>query len=119
MDKSLLSLHVVSPALLAGALLVLPAASLAQAPPSSALQPAAARRVTLDEALHMAEAGSETVAAAEAGVRRADGQIALARSTLYPPVAARAVEAARNEVVRLESEVASAQLAVDGARVAG
>ncbi len=85
MDKSLLSIPAVSRALLAGALLALPATGLAQVPPASAIQPApAARRVTLDEALQLAEAGSETVAAAEAGVRRADGQIALARSSLFP-----------------------------------
>ena len=85
MDKSLISLHV-SAGPPRGALLVLPAAGLAQAPPAPA-GPAGARRlrrVTLDEALQLAEAGSETVAAAEAGVRRADGQIALARSALFP-----------------------------------
>ncbi len=64
---------------------VLPAAVAAQAPLPPPLAPQApARRITLDEALELAEAGSETVAAAEAGVRRADGQIALARSLLFP-----------------------------------
>lgn len=46
--------------------------------------PPPSRRLTLDDALTLAEGGSEQVAAAEAGVRRADGQIDLARSTLFP-----------------------------------
>lgn len=84
--------------LCAGALLLVPAVALAQAPspappgpapstqaPTAAPAPTAgARRLTLDEALSLAEGGSEQVAAAEAGVRRAGGQIDLARSGLYP-----------------------------------
>ncbi|HTV03113.1 MAG TPA: hypothetical protein VMF13_21370, partial [Luteitalea sp.] len=82
--------------LCAGTLLLAPVAVAAQAPatapaPAPAVQtpppaaPAAgARRLTLDEALGLAEGGSEQVAAAEAGVRRADGQIDLTRSGLYP-----------------------------------
>ncbi len=48
---------------------------LAQTPP---------RRLTLDEALTMAEGGSEQVAIAEAGVRRADEQVIVARADRYP-----------------------------------
>lgn len=93
MHKSLLSRSTVTGAVLAGALSALPGVSLAQAPavapaPTAAAQPAGQsappRRLTLDDALQLAEEGSETVAAAEAGVRRADGQISLARSGLFP-----------------------------------
>ncbi len=42
------------------------------------------RRLSLDAALTLAEGGSETVAIAEAGVRRADDQIVVARSERYP-----------------------------------
>jgi outer membrane protein len=75
----------------AGALLLVPAVAVAQTPPvapappaAQAPAPAGARRLTLDEALTLAEGGSEQVAAAEAGVRRAGGQIDVARSGLYP-----------------------------------
>ncbi|BCS34289.1 transporter [Luteitalea sp. TBR-22] len=73
----------------AGALLlaVLVASSdraVAQAPVPSTAPVAPARRITLDDALVMAEGGSEQVAVAEAGVQRADGQISLARSALFP-----------------------------------
>jgi outer membrane protein len=44
----------------------------------------AVRRLTLDDALQVAEGGSEQVAAAEAGVRRASGEIDLVRSGLFP-----------------------------------
>lgn len=52
--------------------------------PSSAAPVQGARRLTLDEALQLAEGGSEQVAAAQAGVRRAEGQVDLARSGLFP-----------------------------------
>lgn len=42
------------------------------------------RRLSLDAALALAEGGSEQVAIAEAGVRRADDQIVVARSERYP-----------------------------------
>lgn len=42
------------------------------------------RRLSLDDALTLADAASEQVAIAEAGVRRADDQIVLARSERYP-----------------------------------
>jgi outer membrane protein TolC len=75
-------------AVCASALLLVPAESRAQTPqvPPAAPVPATApaRRLSLDDALLLAEGGSEQVAAAEAGVRRADGQISLARSGLYP-----------------------------------
>lgn len=45
---------------------------------------APSRRLSLDEALTLAEGGSEQVAIAEAGVRRADDQIVVARSERYP-----------------------------------
>ena len=45
---------------------------------------APSRRLSLDEALSLAEGGSEQVAIAEAGVRRADDQIVVARSERYP-----------------------------------
>ncbi len=67
--------------LLASAVLVPAAHGQAQAP---AAPPPAARRITLDEALRLAEGDSETVAVAEAGVRRADGQVAVVRSGLFP-----------------------------------
>jgi outer membrane protein TolC len=66
------------------ALVTVPLPAVAQGPAAPA---APARRVSLDEALQLAEGGSEQVAVAEAGVRRADGQIALARSGLYPQLA--------------------------------
>jgi outer membrane protein len=47
-------------------------------------QTPAPRRLTLDEALDLAEGGSEQLAVAQAGVQRADGQISVARSELYP-----------------------------------
>lgn len=59
----------------------------AQAPDPVRAAPGASqatRRLTLDEALQLAEGGSEQVAAAQAGVRRAEGQVDLARSGLYP-----------------------------------
>jgi outer membrane protein len=84
MDKSSLSLPV-RRAACAAVLLLLPVVSAAQAPPA---QPAPGalpvRRLTLDEALQVAEGDSEQVAAAEAGVRRATGQIDLVRSGLFP-----------------------------------
>lgn len=46
--------------------------------------PAGTRPLTLDEALQLAEGGSEQVAAAQAGVRRAEAQVGLTRSGLYP-----------------------------------
>jgi outer membrane protein TolC len=45
---------------------------------------APARRLSLDDALTLADAASEQVAIAEAGVRRADEQIVVARSERYP-----------------------------------
>lgn len=86
MDKSSRCPAVVARALLAGLLLALPTAGRAQLPaPSAPTSPTApARRISLDEALAMAEGGSEPVAAAEAGVRRAAGQIDVVRSGLYP-----------------------------------
>lgn len=80
MDKSLLLRSIVARAVLMGAVCAVPAATAAQAPAPAP----AARRITLDDALALAEGDSETVAAAEAGVRRADGQISLARSGLFP-----------------------------------
>ncbi len=53
-------------------------------PAQPAPGPVAARRLTLDDALQVAEGGSEQVAAAEAGVRRASGEIDLVRSGLFP-----------------------------------
>ena len=87
MDKSLLSRSAVAPVVLAGALAAWSPTVIAQVPaptPAPAAPSPAARRITLDEALALAEGDSETVAAAEAGVRRADGQISLARSGLFP-----------------------------------
>ena len=77
-------------AVLAGALLVVPVAGEAQTPPQplptapAGTQPAPSRLLTLDDALALAEGGSEQVAAAEAGVRRSEGQVSLARSGLFP-----------------------------------
>lgn len=50
----------------------------------AAAQSPAPRRLSLEEALTLAEAGSEQVQIAQAGVRRADDQIVLARSERYP-----------------------------------
>ena len=69
-----------------------PAAPVTPAPAPAPAAPAAPnaapaapmRTLTLDEALQLAEGGSEQIASAQAGVRRADGQIGLARSGLYP-----------------------------------
>lgn len=85
MDKSMLSFsRVAAPVALTGLVLLgaTPAAR-AQAPAAPAPS-AAVRRLTLDEALQLAEGGSEQVAAAQAGVRRAEGQVDLARSGLFP-----------------------------------
>ncbi len=91
MDKSLLtrsrdghksrSCAALGGMLLASAVLVPMAHAQAQTP---AVPTTAARRITLDEALSLAEGDSETVAVAEAGVRRADGQVAVVRSGLFP-----------------------------------
>ena len=71
---------------IACALALLPMAAAAQtpAPSSPPTTPAPARRITLDDALQLAEGGSEQVAVAEAGVKRATGQIDLVRSGLFP-----------------------------------
>jgi outer membrane protein len=87
MDKSLLSHALPRRVVLAAALATWPAVAAAQEPAPAPAPVTAARRITLDEALQLAEGGSETVAAAEAGVRRADGQIALTRSGLFPQLA--------------------------------
>ena len=72
----------------AAALAVLPvgaAAQVPQAPPPPPVPgPVAVRRLSLDDALQVAEGGSEQVAAAEAGVRRASGEIDFVRSGLFP-----------------------------------
>ncbi len=64
------------------------AAARSQVPPAStgvASPPTQApRRLSLEDALTLAEGGSEQVAIAEAGVRRADDQVVLARSERYP-----------------------------------
>jgi outer membrane protein len=64
------------------------AATPSQAPSAATGQPAppaqAPRRLSLEDALRLAEGGSEQVAIAEAGVRRADDQVVLARSERYP-----------------------------------
>ncbi len=92
-ESSSSSPHPAVSAVVLGALLLAPAGSVAQvapqAPPAVPLAAAPApqpspRRLTLDDALALAEGGSEQVAAAEAGVRRAEGQIDLVRSGLYP-----------------------------------
>src|SRR6476469_1253974 len=85
MHKSSLSLSLLRGAG-AGVLALLPVAAAAQAPPPAppAPGPVVTRRLTLDDALQVAEGGSEQVAAAEAGVRRASGQIDLVRSGLFP-----------------------------------
>ncbi len=82
MDKSFGSPRAASAALLAGLLLAAPVSGQAPTPPASSSMPV--RRVTLDEALQLAEGGSEQVSAAEAGVKRASGQVDLVRSGLYP-----------------------------------
>lgn len=82
MDKSFASPRAASAAVLAGLLLAAPVSGQAPTPPASSSTPV--RRVTLDEALQLAEGGSEQVAAAEAGVKRASGQVDLVRSGLYP-----------------------------------
>ncbi len=89
MPESTLSARPLASVVVAGALLLLPTVGGAQAPQAPASSQAAqgapaARRLTLDDALGLAEGGSERVAAAEAGVRRADGQIDLVRSALFP-----------------------------------
>lgn len=56
----------------------------AQTPQATQPPTATPRRLSLDDALALAEGGSEQVAIAEAGVRRADDQIVLARSERYP-----------------------------------
>lgn len=76
MAESSLRRHVACPTV-AASLALICAAAVASAQ-------TAPRRLSLDDALALAEGGSEQVAAAEAGVRRADGQITVARSELYP-----------------------------------
>ena len=44
--------------------------------------------ITLEQALTLAEAQSETVASAQAGIRRAEGEEIRARATLYPQLSA-------------------------------
>jgi outer membrane protein len=86
MDKSLLSRSIAPRIVLVTALASWPALTAAQPPaPQPAGAPApVARRITLDDALQLAEGGSETVAAAEATVRRAEAEISLTRSGLFP-----------------------------------
>ena len=44
--------------------------------------------ITLEQALSLAEGGSETVASAQAGIRRAEGEEIRARATLFPQLSA-------------------------------
>jgi outer membrane protein len=71
-----------------GAILTVPAASPARAqtppPPSRIAVTAAPRRLALDEAIRLAEAQSEALAIAQAGVLRARGQHLQARSQMLP-----------------------------------
>ncbi len=96
MDKSSRSLtRPLALVALAVGVFLIPVAARAQGPRAlssfdgrQAAPPPPSRRLTLDDALALAEGGSEQVAAAEAGVRRADGQIDLARSALFPQLVA-------------------------------
>lgn len=85
MNKSILTIRRGGPAVLGLVWLItaLPEAH-AQGPTAAQAPATTTRRLTLDEALQLAEGGSEQVAAAQAGVRRAEGQVDLARSGLYP-----------------------------------
>ena len=65
---------------LACALLLLPLTARAQTPPTGPL--------TLEQVLELAEARSESIAIARAGIRRAEGDAVRARSGLFPQVTA-------------------------------
>jgi outer membrane protein TolC len=67
---------------LAGALAVLPAAPLATT--LAAQQPVAERRLSLEDALELAEGASENVGIARAAVARAEGERKQARSGYFP-----------------------------------
>ena len=72
--------------------LALPLLVLSLAPPLASAQPAAVppRPLSLEEALDLAEARSERIAIARAGVQRAEGEEVRARSELYPQLSASA-----------------------------
>lgn len=70
--------------------LVLGACAVASAPLSAQAPAPVVRRLTLDSATALAEPASETVGLAQAGVRRAEGARAQARSIFYPQLSANA-----------------------------
>lgn len=72
-------------------MLAVPAAaaqSAALAPVAQAAPPLSAGPITLEQALARAEGFSETVASAQAGIRRAEGEEIRARATLFPQLSA-------------------------------
>lgn len=63
---------------------IAPALSAQGAPAAATLTPAAPRVITLEDALALAAGSSEAIGIAKAGVQRADGQVAVARSGWLP-----------------------------------
>jgi outer membrane protein TolC len=73
----------------AAALAIWPAFAQAQAPGARSPEPAALTGpITLEQALAIAEARSESIGGAQAGIRRAEGEEIRARATLYPQLSA-------------------------------